>query len=55
VFEAEAIIDETHENDKRKFLVKWKGYEQENNTWEPEENILDERLIEMWEGGKQII
>ena len=44
-FEVEDILAHVHEpkdkaepDNKRKFLVKWKGYGHENNTWEPFKN-----------------
>ena len=33
----------------RQLLVRWEGYTETDDTWEPEANILDARLIENFE------
>ena len=33
---------------KTEYLVKWKGWSPRYSTWEPEENILDPRLIQQF-------
>lgn len=33
---------------KTEYLVKWKGWSPKYSTWEPEENILDARLIQIF-------
>jgi len=49
VFAAERLLKKRKRKGKTEFLVKWKGWSQKHNTWEPEENILDVRLIEVYE------
>lgn len=38
-WEVEKIMDVKKSRGRRKFLVKWKGWAHESNTWEPEENV----------------
>uniref|UniRef100_A0A182WBK5 Chromo domain-containing protein n=1 Tax=Anopheles minimus TaxID=112268 RepID=A0A182WBK5_9DIPT len=49
VYAAEKIMKKRVRAGKAEYQVKWKGWSQRHNTWEPEENILDQRLIEMFE------
>ncbi|XP_068558842.1 chromobox protein homolog 6a [Cebidichthys violaceus] len=45
VFAAEAILKRRVRKARLEYLVKWKGWAMKHSTWEPEENILDDRLI----------
>ena len=46
-FLIENILDERIHKGKKQVLVKWKGFRNENNTWEPEKGINDSsELIE---------
>ena len=38
-YEVEEILDKQERKDKIKYLVKWKGYTAEKNTWEGLENL----------------
>ncbi|BEJ15796.1 hypothetical protein CspHIS471_0504010 [Cutaneotrichosporon sp. HIS471] len=38
-YEVEAIVGHNTERGKWKYLVSWKGYGSEHNTWEPEANL----------------
>ena len=48
VFAVEAITKKRIKKSKVEYLVKWKGYSPRYSTWEPEENILDPRLIQQF-------
>jgi len=48
VFAAEAITKKRFRKGKTEYLVKWKGWSPRYSTWEPEENILDPRLIQQF-------
>lgn len=45
VFAVEGIEKKRIRRGKTEYLVKWRGWSPKYNTWEPEENILDPRLL----------
>ncbi|TRY96976.1 hypothetical protein DNTS_001416 [Danionella cerebrum] len=49
VFAAEAILKSRVRKGQIEYLVKWKGWALKHSTWEPEDNILDDRLIAAFE------
>ena len=46
VYAAEKILKKRQRNGKVQYLVKWAGFPVSQSTWEPEEHILDARLLE---------
>ena len=51
-YEVEAILGRKVENSKVKYLIKWKGYDDSDNSWEPRENLGQcTELIEAFHGG----
>ena len=46
VYAAEKILKVRKRNGKHQYLVKWANFPASESTWEPEENILDKRLLE---------
>uniref|UniRef100_A0A2P2I896 Chromobox protein homolog 2-like n=1 Tax=Hirondellea gigas TaxID=1518452 RepID=A0A2P2I896_9CRUS len=49
VYAAECILKKRQRRGRVEYLVKWKGWSNKHNTWEPSENILDARLLEAFE------
>ncbi|XP_065173526.1 polycomb group protein Pc [Atheta coriaria] len=49
VYAAEKIIRKRVRRGVVEYYVKWQGWSPKYNTWEPEENILDSRLIDLYE------
>ncbi|XP_077979701.1 uncharacterized protein LOC144435034 isoform X2 [Glandiceps talaboti] len=49
VFAAECIQKKRIRKGTVEYLVKWKGWANRYNTWEPEHNILDPRLLQAYE------
>ena len=45
VYKVESILDMRHRKGARQFLIKWEGYGDEGNTWEPEANLEGARRL----------
>ncbi|XP_031565285.1 polycomb group protein Pc-like [Actinia tenebrosa] len=48
IYAAETILKQRTKDGKVWYLMKWKGYSPRFNTWEPEENVLDDRLLKAY-------
>ena len=54
IFAAESLLKKRiRKNGNLEYLVKWKGYGSDYNTWEPEKNIIDTRLITLFDNGNK--
>ena len=53
IFAAERILKKRKRRGKMQYKVKWLGYPEDQSTWEPEDNILDKRLIEHFGRGQK--
>ena len=49
VFEVEEIRDKRRRYGRTEYLLKWKGFPESVNSWQPEENIFDRTMVEDFE------
>ena len=48
-YEVEEVVDKKIQNGIELYYVKWKGYSEDQNTWEPKSHFNDIRFIEKYE------
>jgi hypothetical protein len=53
VYEVEAVVKARKKRKGMQYLIKWKGYDEADNSWEPAENVSEE-LIAQYHGERAV-
>ncbi|XP_066289466.1 chromo domain-containing protein cec-1-like isoform X2 [Branchiostoma lanceolatum] len=49
VFEVEGILDQRMRRGRPEYLIRWLGFDEDDDTWEPEKNLMGcEEILEEW-------
>ena len=48
-YQVESIIDQRNKDGITEYLVKWLGYDDDKNTWEPHAHVADLMALDIWE------
>ncbi|ORY04402.1 chromo domain-like protein [Basidiobolus meristosporus CBS 931.73] len=54
VYVVEKVVNHRKRGNKTQYFLKWKGYPEEDNTWEDEDNLFCHELIEEYLKSKEI-
>ena len=52
VYVVKRILAEGGTDEERVFLIEWEGYDREEATWEPEDNVLSKETLKAWKEEK---
>merc|ERR1712061_948903 len=52
-YEVDRIVDDRVEENEKQYLIRWKGFSAEDDTWEPVTNLDCPEIIEGYEEAKR--
>jgi hypothetical protein len=52
LYYVDRILAEKQEDESTYYLILWDGYTEDKSTWEPQQNIMDKELLDVWKKRK---